>query len=69
MLNKSLRPSGGFLKEHFLPNPPKHPKMDFQTISLFLILGLLTAIVVFGARWALLTPIQSPTATVERASR
>ena len=38
------------------PNPKKTTKTDYQTISLFLILGLLTMVFVFGLRWVLLTP-------------
>jgi len=34
----------------------KERKSDLQTISLFLILGLLTLILVYGARWAFFEP-------------
>jgi hypothetical protein len=34
----------------------KERKSDLQTISLFLILGLLTLILVYGVRWAFFEP-------------
>jgi hypothetical protein len=49
---------------------PDQKKPDFQTISLFLTLAILTGFFVFGLKWILLTPESKRTpVVVEGASK
>jgi hypothetical protein len=62
MLSKALIKCGD---ENELMATPKK-KLDFQTLSLFLTLAILTGFFVFGLKWVLLTPdARVPAATVE----
>lgn len=48
-------------------------KTDFETLSLFVILGVLTLMLVFGIRWVLFVPDSSrplqPAAEIEARTR
>jgi hypothetical protein len=61
MLNRAFVQSGVEIK--FMGLQKKKP--DFQTLSLFLTLAILTGFFVFGLKWILLTPDSRTPATIE----
>jgi len=65
MLNKALIKCGD--ENRFMALPKKKP--DFQTLSLFLTLAILTGLFVLGLKWVLLTPDSRVPATIESATK
>lgn len=66
MLNRALTECGVEIKD--MATQKKKP--DFQTLSLFLTLAILTGLFVLGLKWALLTPTAArPPASIENASK
>jgi hypothetical protein len=55
------------VENKLMASPKKKP--DFQTLSLFLTLAVLTGLFVMGLKWVLLTPDQRAPATVESANK
>jgi hypothetical protein len=55
------------VENKLMASPKKKP--DFQTLSLFLTLAILTGLFVMGLKWVLLTPEQRAPAAVESASK
>jgi hypothetical protein len=66
MLNRALISCG--VEKKNMATEKKKP--DFQTLSLFLTLAILTGLFVFGLKWVLLTPDSArPPASIENASK
>ena len=61
MLNRVFRQCG--VENELMASPKKKP--DFQTLSLFLTLAILTGVFVMGLKWILLTPDSRTPATVD----
>jgi hypothetical protein len=61
MLNRASVQCG--LESKFMGLQKKKP--DFQTLSLFLTLAILTGFFLFGLKWILLTPDSRTPATIE----